>query len=158
MNKENSVVLTGTYKTEQVTATFEKTMISFASKDKEGQWKDGNFEMYLKPELAQQSGIALGDTIKVKGFLVFNFFTKQDGTQMSFPKLIATEVLEVEKAGAAGNNYAAAPQQPQAQPQGYAAPAPGAAPQAPGMIPDPSQGFGAPPVPPMPGQIPQAPQ
>lgn len=161
MNKENSVTLTGTYRTEQVTPTFEKTILTFASKDRDGQWKDGDFEMYLKPELAQQSGIVAGDTIKIKGFLVFNFFTKQDGTQMTFPKLIATEVLEVEKAGAA--NFQGAQAQPAAaqptQPQGYAGgvpPMPGAAPTAPGVMP--GQQMAAPmaapgmPVPPMPVQ------
>jgi len=158
MQKTNEVTLTGTYKTVQVTPTFEKQVLSFDSKDKDGTWKAGDFEMYLKPDLAAQTGVAAGDTIKVKGFLVFNFFTKQDGTQMSFPKMIATEVLEVEKAGTvqAGQPQAAA--QP-AQPAGYAAatpPQPGQAPQAPqapGMA-APAQAFAAPPVPPMPGQVP----
>lgn len=150
MNKENSVTLTGTYRTEQVTATFEKTVLTFASKDRDGAWKDGDLEMYLKPELVQQAGIVAGDTIKIKGFLVFNFFTKQDGTTMTFPKIIATEVVEVEKAGAGnfqGNQAQPAAAQP-TQPAGYAAgvpPVPGSAPTAPGVAPQ--QG-----MPPAPGQ------
>lgn len=149
MNKVNEVVLTGTYKTVQVSPTFEKQVLTFASKDRDGQWKDGDFEMYVKPDLAQQSGIVPGDQIKVKGFMVFNFFTKQDGTEMAFPKLIATEIQEVEKAGI-GTQQQAAPIQP-TQPTGYAQgvpPMPGAAPTAPQAAP------GMPPMPPAPGVAP----
>jgi hypothetical protein len=152
MNKTNEVILTGTYRTEQVTPTFEKQVLTFASKDRDGQWKDGDFELYVKPELAQQSGITPGDQIKVKGFMVFNFFTKQDGTQMAFPKMIATEIQEVEKAGAAAAPQQPAPIQP-TQPTGYAQgvpPMPGAAPAAPQAAP------GIPPMPPAPGVPPAA--
>ena len=75
MTKENSVVLTGIYRTEQVTPTFEKTVLTFASKDRDGTWKDGDFEIYIKPELIQQFALVAGDNVKLKGFLVFNFFT-----------------------------------------------------------------------------------
>ena len=153
MNKTNEVILTGTYRTEQVTPTFEKQVLTFASKDRDGQWKDGDFEIYVKPELIQQTGVTNGDTVKIRGFLVFNFFTKQDGTQMTFPKMIVTEVQEVEKAGAPQAQPAqqAAPVQP-TQPTGYAQgvpPAPGSAPTAPqAAMP------GMPPVPPAPGVAP----
>ena len=152
MNKVNEVTLTGTFKTEQVTAKFAKQMITFASKNREQQWEDGDFEVYIKPDLVQQSGIVSGDTARLKGFMVFSFFTKADGTKMSFPKLVVTEVQEIEKAGAAGA-------QPQ-QPQGYTQPAPGMAPSAPGMQ-DPNAGaFAAPQapgMPPVPGMAPSAP-
>lgn len=155
MDNKNEVVLTGTYKTVLVGANnFEKQVLAFNSKDKEGQWKEGEFETYIKPDLAAQSGIAAGDQVRVKGFLVFNFFTKQDGTQMSFPKLIVTEVQEVEKAqaGAQAGGYTAP--QP-TQPAGYAGgipPAPGGAP----MAPPAAAGYAQPgvvpgmPIPPMP--------
>jgi len=152
MQKENSVVLTGTFKVEQVTPTFSKQVITFASKDRDGQWREGDFETYIKPDLVASSGIQPGDTVKVKGFLVFNFFNKQDGTTMSFPKLIVSEVLEREQAGqAAGQQPAAAPVQP-TQPTTMAPgvpPVPGAAPTAPAPQ-QAAQAFGAPPVPPAP--------
>jgi len=152
MNKVNEVILTGIYRTVQATPTFEKQVLVFASKDRDGQWKDGELEMYLKPDLIQQFGVTVGDQIKIKGFMVFNFFTKQDGTQMSFPKIIATEIQEIEKAGA-GSQPAAqpAPVQP-TQPAGYAQgvpPVPGSAPAAPAAPVAPQQGM---PVPPVPGQ------
>ncbi len=130
MTKENNIVLTGVFTKTMVTNTFEKQEIVFASKDRDGQWRDGGFELYIKPDLLQQTAVQAGDTIKVKGFLVFSFFTKADGTQMSFPKMIVTEVLEVEKAGAAG----AQPTQPQTmvpQPQSMQPPVPGTAPTMP---------------------------
>ena len=74
MQKENNVVMTGVYVTEAITNTFTKQSIRFASKDRDGQWKDGDFESYIKPDLVQQSGIQPGDTIKVKGFLVFKLY------------------------------------------------------------------------------------
>ncbi len=114
MQKENSVTLTGVFTLEQITSSFQKQSIVFGSKDRDGNWKDGNFELYVKPDLVQQSGITAGDVIKAKGFMVFSFFTKQDGTQMSFPKLIVTEVLEVEKAGTQPGVAQAQPTQPQA--------------------------------------------
>jgi len=151
MQKVNDVVLTGTYVTEQITNSFTKQSIRFASKDRDGNWKDGDFEIYIKPDLTQQSGIQPGDLIKAKGFIVFNFFTKQDGTQMTFPKMIATEILEVEKAD---GQPATQPTQPQAMMNTgntMTPPQPGNAPQAPQpQMQDPNQAFGAPPVPPMP--------
>jgi len=150
MNKVNEVTLTGTFKTEQVTAKFAKQLITFASKNRDQQWEDGDFEVYIKPDLVQQSGIVSGDTARLKGFMVFSFFTKADGTKMSFPKLVVTEVQEIEKAGAAGA------QQPQVQT--YAAPTPPAfaAPTAPGMVDPATQQYAAPQAPTAPG-MPQAP-
>ncbi len=160
MQRENNVVMTGTYKTEQITPTFEKQAIVFASKNRDGQWQDGEFESYIKPDLIQQSGLQSGDLVKVGGFLVFNFFTKQDGTTMTFPKMIVTEIKEIEKQG--GGQQAAQPTQPQAMMNTGVPgvpPAPGAAPTAPAQ-PQPqmeaAQAFGAPPVPPVPGVPPAA--
>ncbi len=137
MQKTNEVILTGAFTLTQITDTFQKQEIVFGSKDREGQWKDGGFECYIKPDLLQQQGIVSGDTVKVKGFMVFSFFTKADGTQMSFPKIIVQEILELEKAGA----QAAQPQAGYAQPTQPAAmlntgapvqlPVPGGAPTAP---------------------------
>ncbi len=136
MQKTNDVTLTGVFTLTQITATFEKQSLVFASKDREGAWKNGDFEIYCKPDLLQQSGLASGDEAKLKGFMVFSFFTKADGTQMSFPKLIVTEVMEVEKAGAVAGAQPqmAQPTQPQAMMQPGVPtqpPVPGAAPMAP---------------------------
>ncbi len=139
MQKTNEVTLTGAFTLTNITDTFQKQEIVFGSKDREGQWKDGGFEIYMKPDLQQQSGVVAGDTVKVKGFLVFSFFTKSDGTQMSFPKMIVQEVLEVEKAGAQ-QGYA----QPQAQPVQPTQPT--------AML-----NTGAPVQPPQPGMAPTAP-
>lgn len=141
MQKTNEVTLTGAFTLTQITDTFQKQSIVFASKDREGVWKDGDFECYIKPDVLLQHGVVHGDTVKAKGFMVFSFFTKADGTQMSFPKLIVQEILEVEKAGAQ-------PQQGYAQPQ--AQPAQPTQPQA--ML-----NTGAPVQPPMPGGAPTAP-
>jgi hypothetical protein len=154
MQNTNEVILTGTFRTEQVTPTFEKQILTFASKNREQQWEDGDLDIYIKPEVIQQSGVNSGDKIKAKGFMVFSFFTKQDGTKMTFPKMIVTEIQEIEKAGAGDQQSfqnQAAPIQP-TQPTGYAAgvpPVPGQAPTAP-VAP---QG-GVPPMPPAPGMAP----
>ncbi len=132
MQKTNDVTLTGVFTLTQITATFQKQSIVFASKDRDGAYKNGDFEIYCKPDLLQQSGLASGDEAKLKGFMVFSFFTKADGTQMSFPKLIVTEVVEVEKAGT--QPQTAQPTQPQAMMQPGVPtqpPVPGAAPTAP---------------------------
>ncbi len=159
MQRENSTVMTGTFKTDQITATFEKQSIVFASKNRDGNWQDGDFECYIKPDLIQQSGLQNGDLIKASGFLVFNFFTKQDGTVMTFPKFIVNEVKELEKAGA-GQQAQAAPQPamntgaPMTPPQPggapMAPPTPGVVPPMPGVPQQAEQAFGAP-VPPAPG-------
>ncbi len=131
MTRENNVTLTGVFTLTQITSTFEKQSLVFASKDRDGAFKNGDFEIYCKPDLMQQSGLAAGDEAKLKGFMVFSFFTKADGTQMSFPKLIVTEVLEVEKAGAVAGVQ---PTQPQAMMQPgtpMQPPVPGGAPMAP---------------------------
>ncbi len=138
MNKVNEVTLTGAFTLTNITDTFQKQEIVFGSKDREGQWKDGGFECYIKPDLIAQAGVAAGDTVKVKGFMVFSFFTKADGTQMSFPKIIVQEVLEVEKAG---------------QQQAYAQPAQAQPTQPTAML-----NTGAPVQPPQPGMAPTAPQ
>ena len=155
MQKENSIVITGTYKVEQVTPSFAKQVITFASKDRDGNWRDGDMEIYIKPDIVQQSGIQPGDLVKVKGFLVFNFFQKQDGTTMTFPKVIATEILEKEsqQTNAQQPQPGVQPTQPTTMAPGVP-PTPGGAPTAP----DAAQAFGAPnvpgvpPVPPVPGQ------
>jgi hypothetical protein len=159
MQKTNEITLTGTFKTEQVTPTFTKQLISFASKDRDGNWKDGDFEIYVKPDLVTQSGIQNGDLVKLKGFMVFNFFTKTDGTQMTFPKMIVGEVLEreVQQAGAQQPQTAVAqPTQPTTMAPTMP-PMPGAAPQAPQAPQAPAmpQMGGVPPVPPAP--VPPAP-
>jgi hypothetical protein len=169
MTKENSVVVTGVFTTRQITDSFVGQMLAFDSKRKDGSWGTGHLDIYIKDDLLNQYGIAPGDTIKVKGFIVFNFFTRNDGTETTFPKIIVTDILEVEKAGTVPNQYGSQPQQaqPQAQPQmqtqpqpqapnTYAAgvpPVPGSAPTAPAV--DAAPAFetpGAPPVPPIPGQ------
>jgi hypothetical protein len=150
MQNTNEIILTGTYKTEQVTPTFEKQVLTFASKNREQQWEDGDFDIYIKPEIVQQSGVTPGDKIKAKGFTVFNFATKANGDRMTFPKMIVTEIQEIEKAGA-GASVQPTPAQP-TQPVGYAAnvpPVPGAAPTAPT-----APQAGVPPVPPVPGAAP----
>ncbi len=132
MQKTNDVVLTGVFTKTMVTSTFEKQELVFASKDRDGQWRDGGFELYLKPDLVQQTGVQAGDTVKVKGFMVFSFFVKNDGTQMSFPKLIVTEVLEVEKAGVGVSTQPTQPTQPQTMVQPtMQPPTPGVAPTMP---------------------------
>jgi len=156
MQKENSVTLTGVFKTEQVTPTFAKQVLAFSSKDRDNQWKEGNFEIYIKPDLVQQSGIQPGDNVKIKGFMVFNFFTKQDGTQMSFPKLIVSEVVEREVGQGAQAQAGAQPGQPQIQPTqpttlaASVPPVPGQAPSAPVAPAQPQAAQPTPPVPPMP--------
>ena len=104
MQRENNVVLTGIFKTEQMSPTFTKQMIVFSSKDRDGNWRDGEFDIYIKPDIILAKDIQPGDVIKVKGFIVFNFFTKQDGTVMSFPKLLVSEVLDIEKIGSGSGN------------------------------------------------------
>ncbi len=158
MQRTNDVTLTGTFKTEAVSNTFSKQTIAFDSKNRDGQWETGGFEIYVKQDLMSTSGMAEGDTIKIKGFMVFSFFTKQDGTKMSFPKMIVTEVLELEKAGAQPQAAQAGqpiqPTQPQAMMNPGVAvqpPVPGAAPMAPPQPSmDPNQAF--------PPQMPPAPQ
>ena len=147
MQKENTLVLTGIYKEEQVTPTFSKQVLEFDSKDRDGNWKPGTFEIYINQDLIQSSGIQTGDTVKLSGFMVFSFYTKADGTTMTFPKMIVTEVREREAAGA-GQQPAPQPTQPTGYAQGVP-PTPGAAPTAPQM-------GGVPPVPPAPGVPPAA--
>jgi len=149
MQTENNLVLTGTYTTTQITATFEKQALVFASKDRDGQWVDGDIELYIKPELQTQHGIQSGDKIKIGGFLVFNFFVKADGTRMCFPKVIATEIKEIEKA-TGGQPAAIQPTQPQAMAP-MQPPMPGGAPIAPVYAQQPGYGMPPPPTPPMPG-------
>jgi hypothetical protein len=155
MTKQNEVILTGIYTTRQITDSFVGQMLAFDSKKKDGSWGTGYLDIYIKDELLTQYGIAPGDTIKIKGFVVFNFFAKADGSEMTFPKIIVNEILEIEKAGTA-QVQTQTQTQPQTQPQpqdpnAYSQntpPVPGSAPQAPNA----AQAFDAPPVPPVPGQ------
>lgn len=152
MNKVNEVTLTGIITEQKISETFTKQAISFDSKDKDGTWKQGSLESYIKPEILTNSGAQVGDTVRAKGFIVFNFWNDK-----SFPKFIVNEIQEVEKAQAGAQAYA----QP-AQPQGYAqtAPQPGAAPTAPGAYAQPAPGAPvAPQAPamPVPGQVPGMP-
>jgi len=140
MQKTNEVILTGTFKTEAVSPTFSKQVIAFDSKTREGTWQEGQFEIYIKPDLVTSSGIQEGDTVKIKGFMVFNFWGEP---QKSFAKMIVNEVLEKEAPGADGQP--AQPTQP-TQPAGIAQP------PHPGMAPQPGI-----PVPPQPGVAPAAP-
>ena len=159
MQNGNDVVLTGIIVEEVISSTFTKTAIAFNGKDKDGTWKQGTLESWIKPELMTNSGAQVGDTIRAKGFLTFNFWNDK-----SFPKFIVTEIQEVEKAQAGAQPQVAV--QP-TQPQGYAAgqpPVPGAAPQAPQpaaqafAAPQVPQAPGMPPVPPIvPGQVPGMP-
>ena len=139
--KANVVKLTGVLGTEQITATFSKNVLLINAKDtKDNQWKQASFEIYIKPEIANAIGVQDGDKIYVEGWLAFNFWNNR-----SFPRIVATSVEIIEKAGAqatapqpqqSGFNQ---PQQAAPQPQSQPAyqPQQPAAPQAPAGIPTP---------------------
>ena len=160
MVKENKITLTGTYKVKNNNG-YENQYIVFDSKDRQGNWRPGEFEIYIKPDIIQQKGVQPGDTIKAVGFLVFNFFDRQDGTTMYFPRAIITDIPEIEKAadGYGTQQQAQQPQQqiPQPeQPNGFAQtvpPTPGGAPAAPSAPQQAAANFNGavPPVPPVPG-------
>jgi len=94
--KANVVKLTGVLGTEQISATFSKNVLLINAKDtKDNQWKQASFEIYIKPEIANAIGVQDGDKIYVEGWLAFNFWNNR-----SFPRLVATSVEVIEKAGA----------------------------------------------------------
>jgi len=90
--KVNEIKLTGVLSEQQVTPTFKKQVLLIDSKDmKDNQWKQGSFEVYIKQDIMQQSGINIGDTVVITGWLTFNFWNGN-----SFPKVIVTEVARFE--------------------------------------------------------------
>jgi len=101
MQNQNEITISGTFVTEQVTATFTKQILKIPTKNREGQQVEGDLDIYIKPELVQQWGIQDGSKVKLKGWIAFNFAPNG----RSFPKVLATEIKEVEAA------------QPQPQPQ-----------------------------------------
>ena len=120
MDRINDVTVTGIYRTEQVSPTFTKQILEMNSKDRDGQWKPAQLDIYIKDDLKAASGIQEGMEAKLKGWIAFNFATGG----RSFPKIIVTEVIEV--AQPQYQNQAAAQ-----APQAGIPPVPGAAPMAP---------------------------
>ena len=118
LKRTNEVKIAGVLSEQQVTATFKKQVILVNAKDtKDNQWKQAEMEIYIKPDLLAQTGAAVGDTILITGWLAFNFWNGR-----SFPRIVATEVQLIEKAGAqAQGGPAAAPAQAQA-PQNFNSP------------------------------------
>jgi len=91
----NEVKIAGVLGQQQVTPTFTKQVLIIRAKDtKDQQWKNAEIEIYIKPDLIQQTGAAVGDTILVNGWLAFNFWNER-----SFPRIVATEIQILEKAG-----------------------------------------------------------
>ena len=145
MEKENTVILTGTYTTVQATPTFTKQVLQMNAKDRNGQWQVGEVDVYIKDELVQ--GFTEGFTLKIKGFLTFNFWNGR-----SFPKVIVTEILAFEPAQQ--QNVQAQTQQPQMQQPAGVPPMPGTQPvqtQQPVQQQTPAPQGGIPTPPPMPG-------
>ena len=92
----NEVKIAGVLGQQQVTPTFTKQVLIIRAKDtKDQQWKNAEIEIYIKPDLIQQSGAAVGDTILLNGWLAFNFWNDR-----SFPRIVATEIQVLEKANA----------------------------------------------------------
>lgn len=120
MERVNEVTVTGIYKTEQVSATFTKQILEINSKDRDGQWRPAQLDIYIKDDLKASSGIQEGMEAKLKGWIAFNFATGG----RSFPKVVVTDVLEA--AQPQYQNQAAQTAQPVGIP-----PVPGAAPTAP---------------------------
>jgi len=105
LKRTNEVKIAGRLDQQQVTATFSKQVLKINAKDtKDNQWKEAEIEVYIKPDLTAQTGAAIGDTILLEGWLAFNFWNGR-----SFPRIVATSVQVLEKAGAQ--------QQPQTQQQ-----------------------------------------
>jgi len=153
MQNQNEITISGTFVTEQVTATFTKQILKIPTKNREGQQVEGDLDIYIKPELIQQWGIQDGAKVKLKGWIAFNFAPNG----RSFPKVLATEIKEVEAAGqpAAQPQPQAQPQVQQPQMQAVQQPAM-SAPQAPGVQP-PAMGAPAQPQAPVAPSIPTPP-
>ncbi len=124
MERINDVTVTGIYRTEQVSATFTKQILEINSKDRDGQWKPAQLDIYIKDDLKASSAIQEGMEAKLKGWIAFNFATGG----RSFPKVIVTEVLEVAQPQYQNNQAAQSP-------QAGIPPVPGAAPHAPMQAP-----------------------
>jgi len=152
MEKINQVNLSGIYKTEAVTPTFTKQILEMNSKDRDGQWRPAQLDIYIKDDIKQAAGLQEGAEIRFKGWIAFNFASGG----RAFPKVIVTEIEEV--AMPAPNNQAGV------QPAAGIPPVPDAmAPQTPAQnIPpvQPLDSVGAPQAPgiPTPPGMPQAPQ
>lgn len=132
MEKQNEVILTGIFKTEAVTPTFTKQFLEINSKDRDGQWKAAQMDIYIKDDVRAAKGLQEGMEAKIKGWIAFNFATGG----RSFPKVVVTEIVECAQPTFQG-------QQAQAGQPAMAGvpPMPGAAPQAPGMQAQPVSNF-----------------
>ena len=127
ITKANEVKLTGVLGTQQISATFSKQVLYINAKDtKDNQWKQAEIEIYIKPDLNTQVGAQDGDKIYIEGWLAFNFWNGR-----SFPRIVATSVQVVEKAGAQQNNQAPAAVQPTQPNYNAPQPAPQGGPQIP---------------------------
>lgn len=92
--RTNEVKIAGVISEQQVTPTFKKQVLKIRAKDtKDNQWKDAEIEIYIKPELYQQTGAAIGDTVLIEGWLAFNFWNGR-----SFPRIVVTSLQVLEKA------------------------------------------------------------
>jgi len=92
--KVNEVKIAGVISEQQVTPTFKKQVLKIRAKDtKDQQWKDAEIEVYIKPELYQRTGAAIGDTVLIEGWLAFNFWNDR-----SFPRIVVTKLEVLEKA------------------------------------------------------------
>jgi len=90
----NEVKIAGVISEQQVTPTFKKQVLKIRAKDtKDQQWKDAEIEIYIKPELYQRTGAAIGDTVLIEGWLAFNFWNDR-----SFPRIVVTNLEVLEKA------------------------------------------------------------
>jgi len=110
LKRTNEVKIAGKLAEQQITPTFTKQVLKINAKDtKANQWKEAEIEIYIKPDLLTQSGAVVGDTILAEGWLAFNFWNDR-----SFPRIVATNVQVLEKAGTQQQTQQA---QPQSNPQ-----------------------------------------
>lgn len=113
MERKNELVITGTYRTSEVTPTFTKTYLEISAKDREGNWRPGEIDVWIKDELKDSSGLKEGMDVKMKGWLTFNF----SPAGKSFPKIICSEIIECEEnrfnAGQGSTPQMPTPQAPQ---------------------------------------------
>lgn len=123
MARINEVSITGIFRTEQVSPTFTKQILEVNSKDRDGQWRPAQLDIYIKDDLKASSGIQEGLEMTIKGWIAFNFASGG----RSFPKVIVTEISNVGQPQF--QNQAA----PTTQNAAGIPPVPGAAPVAPGQ-------------------------
>ena len=91
----NEVKIQGIFDLKQITLTFQKQILLIKAKDtRDQQWKNAELEIYIKPDLITQNQINTGDTIIVEGWIAFNF----SPSGMSFPRVVATNVIKVQSA------------------------------------------------------------